>query len=139
MGIIKKIKNTRGVTFTEVIVSLLLLGITIGAVIGAFVMGSMSTARVKHRITAINLAREKIEIVRAVDFAGIPAQAGTENITIDAGSASSGDELTGQRTTAVLDVSGSAKEYKITVSVSWTENAASNTLQERIITLISDQ
>lgn len=121
-------KRQRGIIFTEIVISLLLLSISVGAVIGAFVMCKASATGVKHKVAAINLARAKIEAIKSLVYSQIPAQAGAESVAIDQG-------LSGQRTTAVSDVYSNSKMYKITVTVAWTEFTRS--LTEQAVTLIS--
>jgi prepilin-type N-terminal cleavage/methylation domain-containing protein len=125
----------RGVTLVEVVISLLLLSIATGALIGAFVISKLSATRARHRISAINLVREKIETIKGVLYDQIPAQAGNPEIIIDQGSADSGDELRGHLITDVLDIYGNGSAYKITTTVVWME--LSSSLQEKVITLIS--
>lgn len=129
------VKN-KGITLVETIVSILLLTISIGAMLGAFLIGKISVARAKHRISAINLARDKIEAIKGLSYAQIPSQAGSESVTIDQGTPLSGDELAGQRATTVSDAHGDSRQYKIATTVTWAEKGATN-LQETIVTLIS--
>lgn len=121
-------RNQRGITFTEVMVSLLLLSISVGAVIGAFVICRASAIRAKHKIAAMNLARSKVETMKSMVYSQLPAQAGAESVTIDQG-------LSGQCTTEISDIYSNAKIYKITVTVAWTEFAHS--LTQQVVTLIS--
>lgn len=125
-------KSIRGVTFIEVVISLLLLSITIGAMLGAFLIGRVSAARAKHRIVAINLCRDKIESVKALPYDQIGDQAGSEpNLGIDT-------NLTGARTTTVVGWGAEpAKIEIITTTVAWTEGNIQ--LEEKIATLISQR
>ena len=120
----------RGVTFIEVVISLLLLGVVAGSIIGVFVISKASAIRAKHRACAINLAREKIEMIKAVDYSEVSAQAGVEAVAIDMEATGT----TGQRTTVVSDVYGNSMEYKVTSTVTWIESAS---FEEKVITLIS--
>lgn len=127
--------NRRGITFVEIVISLLLLGIAIGAVVGAFVVSKASATRAKHRVSAINLARAKLETIKGLTYSQIPDQAIVENVVIDQGLPSPGDELSGQRTTTILDVYGNKAIYRVTTKITWTEFG--NILEEMVITLIS--
>lgn len=128
-------RKQRGITFIEIVISLLLLGIAIGAVIGAFVISKASATRARHRVSAINLTRAKIETIKGLTYSQIPASAGVENVVMDQGLPGPGDELSGQCTTTVLDVYGNAAIYKVSTKIAWTEFG--NALEETLITLIS--
>lgn len=130
-------KNYRAATLIEMLVSLLLLGIAIGAIFGAFVIASTSGARARHRLAAINIARQKIELIKGTDYSQILTQAGTGGVIIDDASSAAGDELLGQCITTISDVYGDSKMYKVITTVQWTEHKAPNPIEEKVMTLIS--
>ncbi|MDD5450062.1 MAG: prepilin-type N-terminal cleavage/methylation domain-containing protein [Candidatus Omnitrophica bacterium] len=128
-------KNRRGITFVEIVISLLLLSMVIGAVIGLFVVSRAMAMKSKHRILAVNLTRARIEAIKGLDFSQVPAAAGVEAVVIDEGAPDTGDEVFGQRSITVSDFYGDGAVYKIAAKVSWTEMGAG--CEENVITLIT--
>lgn len=56
-----RIKNERGLTLVESLVSIALISVLLVGVLGAFYVSKTSTMHARHRITAMNLAREYME------------------------------------------------------------------------------
>jgi len=56
-----KLKEQKGLTFTEALVSIILLSAIVGSVLGAFFIARASTVRAGHRLVAMNLVREWME------------------------------------------------------------------------------
>lgn len=56
-----KLKERKGLTFTEAMVSVILLSTILGSILGAFFIARASTVRAGHRLIAMNLVREWME------------------------------------------------------------------------------
>jgi type II secretory pathway pseudopilin PulG len=54
-------RHNRGITFVEVLVSVLILAITLGAMLTAFLIGRFSAEKSKHYAEALNHARAAME------------------------------------------------------------------------------
>lgn len=156
----KRKNRKRGLTLVEAIVSVLILGITVGAMLGVFMIGRYSVTKGKDYIEAMNLARARMEWIKAQNYADLnrgtasvtaayPYLASTESVTIDVGRDidndgifdNDGDELIGTRITQVEPI-GSPEEYlKVTVTVSWTERLLGGSgwqASKSLITFISE-
>ena len=131
-------RNKKGVTFIEIMISALILSISIGGMLTTFVMGRVSVAKAKHRIEAFNLIQEKVEAIRDTSYASI-ANESPASVTIDnAGTAATTDDLTGQRSVSVNEVV--VDGYKeVTVTITWTEHkwGGSNQVSENVVTVVS--
>lgn len=55
------LKRSKGLTLVENLVSLILLGIFVTSFLGAFFISRLSTLRVQHRMTAMNILKEYLE------------------------------------------------------------------------------
>ncbi len=130
-------RNEKGVTFIEIMISALILSLSLGGMLTTFVMGRISVAKAKHRIEAFNLIQEKVEEIKDASYGNIAVGTVTEsNIIIDLGSSASGDELIGTRVTNVTTVT---EGKQITVTITWTERkwGGSNQITESIVTIVS--
>lgn len=58
---IKELKRKRGFTLIEAAISVFILGLALGAMLGAFVMGRFSVIHAKHRIESMNHAQAAME------------------------------------------------------------------------------
>ena len=56
-----KLRQKRGLTLVEMVISVLILGLALGAMLGTFVMGRVSATKAKHHIQAMNHARAAME------------------------------------------------------------------------------
>lgn len=55
------LKIRKGMTFTEALVSVILLSTVLGSILGVFFIARASTVRASHRMIAMNLVREWME------------------------------------------------------------------------------
>lgn len=137
----KKSFNQAGITFIEILIAVLILGILFAAVLGAFVMGKVSVTKAKHYTQAISLARQKMEEIKGMSYSQISSlQADSpitededDNFVLDPGSGSLDEE----RETQIED-DDSGK--KITVTVSWREHSlgSDNEVSVDVVTLVSE-
>lgn len=59
------IKGERGFTLVEIIVALMVILVAATGVLASFIAAKRYTVRANHRIIAMNLARQKLEMLRA--------------------------------------------------------------------------
>lgn len=104
--------KNRGITLVESMIAIVLLGIVITAMVYSFGSARMYAASARHRIQAINNARDKVEKI---------IQAG-----VIEGYASPGDGVTYSPSPAPDPAAGTVD---VTVTVSWTEIMWSNITQ----------
>ena len=154
-----KSRQKKGITLIEMIISVLILGLALGAMLGSFVIGRVSATKAKHRIEAANLARQGMEWIKDQSYAGLPRgiaaitpsypyQISNNSVIIDVGEdvdgdgilvEIDGDELTGSRITQVKPI-GTPEEYlEVTVTVAWADLSWGGTsnVSERLVTIIS--
>ena len=125
-----------GITFIETLMSVLVMGMVLGGMLGTFIMGRVSLAKAKHRHAACALIQQKLEEFTDTAYDSISDAAETK-VTLDPGSSSSGDELLCSRTTTVSSLSY-GKE--VTVTVSWTERSwgGQKSVSESAATIFTD-
>jgi type II secretory pathway pseudopilin PulG len=153
----KKYKS--GLTLVEAVVSMLILGIAVGAMLGVLMIGEVSTVKAKHHIEAMNLLRLKMEELKNTrydDIASVTAQ----NISIDIGQdliRGTSDDLwgiilveardkndidgDGNTTEAEIDSNGdgindSCKPIYATISWTYPSWGGSSNVSEELVTLI---
>jgi len=139
----------RGFTLVESLVSIMILGLTVVAMLGVFVIGKVDVAKAKAYKAAINLARERMEELRSIGYAELSNNSGTyaiseTDIIIDYGTDLDGDgdfddgkddddededELTGTRLTGIGTIThgGYGIYLQLDVTVSWQERRAGGT------------
>lgn len=157
---IRKIKSmNKGITFVEILVSVLILGIVLSAMLGSFVIGRTSINKVKHRLEAMNLVSAMVESLRDLDYTGV-ASIPSQNISIDIGPdlvRDTADDLVGSIAVVVQDINdidgdGNTAEDEIDitgdgnndsckpvyVTISWNERsmAGSRMVNEQVVTFI---
>lgn len=122
--------NKRGMTFTEIIVAMLILSLVVAGSFAAFSVGEKFTGRAQNRTIAMNFARQTLEglrnDVRASTWPGGPGDPLEEdsglphNVSITAGRLPAGATQSYKVTDVDVD-SDSVIDYKIvTVTVNWT-------------------
>ncbi|MEA3560383.1 MAG: prepilin-type N-terminal cleavage/methylation domain-containing protein [Candidatus Omnitrophota bacterium] len=131
-----RLKNEKGISLIEVLVSAVILVIVVVSLLGVFVIGRIGSAKVKHRAKAMNLLRAKMEEIKAQDYSdfsvGTTDEYDVEN-TITAGV----DELLNDVITTQVASQGSG--LKVTVTIAWDEKkwlGADQQQGEELITLI---
>ena len=161
---LRKHKNTadmRGITLTEAVVSVLILGIAIGAMVGVFMISKVSIIKAKHYIGVTNLLQYEMEELKDAVYDNV-ASAASQDITIDIGpdlTAGTSDDLTGQITVEVrdkedldgdtdtlettIDVDGDGENdacKPVYVTISWTSPGwgGGSSVSEGLATLISE-
>ncbi|MFC1644243.1 prepilin-type N-terminal cleavage/methylation domain-containing protein [Candidatus Omnitrophota bacterium] len=138
------IKDKRGLTLVEALVSVLLLGLTVGAMLGGFVIGRLSITRVHHRAKAMNLLRARMEWVKAQGYSTVEGWAGTPIVESDVDDAVGTNELLDDtRTTTV--VKDANDNLMVTVTLNWTKQGWGGPVtkgdeanpDEKLVTLMS--
>ena len=80
------LKNKRGITLVEMLVSAVILGITLGVLLNTFVTGRVAAAMSRHHLQAMEIARQKMEELRELGYSRIlSANFGQIQVTIDDG------------------------------------------------------
>ena len=121
----KCLKNRRkGVTFVEMLICILILGVALGTLLGSFLISKISVARARHRIEAMNHAQAAMETL-------INDQ-GATFVLPDGDIKDLGGAYVG---TVANEASGIDR---ITVTISWNERSLGGTqaLSEQLITFI---
>ncbi len=122
---LSKLKNKKGFTLIEAVVSILILGTAMGLMLVVFVMSRVSIAMAKHRIEAINHARAAMEqYINSGDT--------TYNV-------STGDIAALDGSCAIPTPTSYATGIeKVVVTVSWTEHSmgSNKSVSEELVTLV---
>lgn len=74
MFIIKKIRQRKAFTIIEALVFLFIFSVTVVAFYSTFIFGVKSILEVKIRLAAIELANEKMEIIRSLEYETVGTQ-----------------------------------------------------------------
>ncbi len=123
-----KSKNKTGFTLVEAMVSILLLGISAGAMVGVFTICRTNATKAMHYIEATNHVRAAMEQL-VTDYTVTPA---LPNGTIK--------DLGGSYSIAITDYAAGVKE--ITVALSWNERllgGGSKQVSTQLVTLTRKQ
>ena len=111
------IKNTKGVTLTEVMVSVGLIVVVILALLGAMKQGAISSKVADMVYTEYYLAQRRIDLLKKFDFAQIDPASEETDVRV-AGDGTADDNGEYSITTAIdSNYTGSAHLKKIKVSV----------------------
>ncbi|MFH1552719.1 MAG: type II secretion system protein [Candidatus Omnitrophota bacterium] len=141
------IKDKRGLTLVEALVSVLLLGLTVGAMLGGFVIGRLSITRVHHRAKAMNLLRARMEWAKGQGYSKLLEGTFTED-NVDDPDVTHPDRVNEliddtRTTTVVKDLTTGI--LTVTVTLNWTkqgwggpvEKGDEDNPDEELVTLIS--
>ncbi|PIU42157.1 MAG: hypothetical protein COS99_01710 [Candidatus Omnitrophica bacterium CG07_land_8_20_14_0_80_42_15] len=117
-------KDKKGVTFVELMISVLILGVCLGTMLSSFVISKISTAMARHRMEAMNYAQAAMEVL--IDDP-------TAIYTLPAGEML---DLGGTYTGTVANFAAGIDQ--ITVTISWTERTmgGSGVRTEQLVTLV---
>lgn len=150
----------RGFTLAEAVVSAIILGIAVGAMLGVFVIGRVSAVKAKYHIQVTNLIQSKMEELKNLIYDDV-STVSAQNIIIDIGqdlASGTSDDLVGQisvdvrdkydidndtnTTETEIDVTGDGTNdtcKAVYVTISWTSPrwGGSGTVTEEFATLIS--
>jgi len=118
-------KRKKGFTLIELLIAAVILGITLGALLSAFVIGKASATKAKHHMEAIHHAQAAMEQY---------IHDGITSYTIATGDIASLDGSCTVNTSVFA-----ADMTKVTVTVSWIERGMSGdiSVSEQVITLIA--
>lgn len=116
--------NKKALTLVEIIVSVLIIAIVCAGILSAFVSGHQFMNRSRHRIQALNFAREALDKLRSnYQYDSGEMSVGSHN-ELDIGDNIIRGEMDNLSTVLTYTVTAepAAGSYKeVTVSVSWTE------------------
>ncbi len=123
--------NRKGLTLIEIMISVLIILIAAAGILGAFVGGHQLMYYSKHRLQAMNFAREALDKLKCdYEYTSSAMAAGNHDEVSDPAICASGNIIRGEMqglNSAVLTYNVSAEpeidSYKeVTVSVQWTES-----------------
>ncbi|NOX98071.1 MAG: type II secretion system protein [Nitrospirae bacterium] len=115
-----KKNNNKGITLLEIVISLLIFGIAATGILRSFVFCNTRAKSTSLRTAAIALAQERMEQIKNDSYPNVTAANYPDetNLILDtAGTADTGDDLTGTRTVTITGASPNPKT--ITVTVTW--------------------
>ena len=119
------LRQKKGFTLVEMVISVLILGLALGAMLGTFVMGRISATKAKHHIEAMNHARAAMEQY---------IHDGT-TFTLPEGDIKS---LNGSCSVVPSDYA--ADVNKVVATISWNERSmgGSSQVSEQLVTLVRE-
>ncbi|NQV04735.1 MAG: type II secretion system protein [Candidatus Omnitrophica bacterium] len=124
--------NRKGLTLIEIMIAVLIILIAAAGILGAFIGGHQLMNYSRHKLQAMNFAREALDKLRCdYEYDSSAMLAGNHDYTTDPAICASGNIIRGEMqglNSAALTYSVSAEpetdSYKeVTVSVQWTEAA----------------
>ena len=125
LALLNRKLGSKGLTMVEVIVSMLVLGLTVAPILGMFESSLWAGANSEYVLDATYLAQSKIETLRAADYDSVVSQGWTQV---------SGTPFEYSVDVQVVDPDrGLLKQ--VTVSVRWQRNH--NTSSIRLVTLLT--
>lgn len=110
----KPLRDNSGFTLVEVLVSMLILSVIVSSVLTSFIYASRITKENKLKMTALNLANQRVEFIRSLEFAKV----GTMTKDID-GSIIYGDPKGDIMQTETQTVNNIV--YTVNTSINWEE------------------
>jgi len=110
----------KGFTLIELLIAIVLIVVGLVALMGIMSVGICADANLEYRLTALNLANEKIEELKDTAFGSICA--GTET-----GSAI-GFDWVDQRTVSIDEPYGANLLKDVTVTVQWTQKGSTQSV-----------
>jgi len=158
---LRPLRNKSAFTLVEAVFCVMLLGITVGAMLGAFSIGRISVVKANHYIEAMNLLRQRMEEIKNLSYTNIVSVA-SQSIVISIGpdlTSGTADDLSGTilvevvdkndldadnnttETTIDLDGDGTNEACKpVYVTISWDSPlwTSNNIVSEELETLISE-
>lgn len=130
----KKSKNQKGITFIEIIIAILIFGLSLPAVFRGLVLAYGVAKKSSQRTSAMAKCQERIEVLKNTPYANITSAIfPNDQVTLDNnGTTSTGDDLIGARTGTIVDNTNPTFKT-ITVTISWKNGKYS----EQVKTIIS--
>ena len=108
--------NGKGITLVEVLVSVALVALVVSVVIAAVAQSAVNSKRLDMIYTASELARKRMDDLKALNFRDIPDRAPETNVVIDRYGAA--DPNGDYRRTTEIDEDWSGNPYATKVKVS---------------------
>lgn len=113
-----RINNSRGLTLVESLVSIALISVLLIGILGAFFISKASTARARHRMTAMGLVREYLEKEVSLGYNfGVYNQSAAAQVTADGIIYT----VTPDPATPVINQEGGVSYKLIGFNVTWNE------------------
>jgi len=123
-----------GFSMIELLVTIVLAGIIFGAMVPLFVTGLKATTRDNFHVTATNIAQDRIEKIRMLNFADITATNLNDPGFADNEFGTSVTTISGKKYTIDNYFVADAAKYKtIRVKVAWSTAATDNTTVQTVV------
>ncbi len=113
-------QKTKGFTLIELLIAIVLIVVGLVTLMGIMSFGIYADANLEYRLTALNLANEKIEVLKDTAFGGISADTETGS--------SIGFDWIDQRTVSIDEPYGVNVLKDITVTVQWTQKGSTQSV-----------
>ncbi|RZD19263.1 MAG: prepilin-type N-terminal cleavage/methylation domain-containing protein [Candidatus Acididesulfobacter diazotrophicus] len=75
--LLKLFNNKKGFSLLEIVITIIILGISLSAILESFIVGSASSVRIANEVTATNLAKQYMADIYYCSEAGGPSSGGT--------------------------------------------------------------
>lgn len=134
MFMFQRLQDKRGITLVEAVISVLILAMALGAMLGCFVIGRISAVKARNRIQVMNLARARMEWVKAQDYTALRNLSPNPFVETDVDAGLIDDT---RSTKIVVD---SNDNLIVTVTIAWQDPIWGGTkeVSEELVTLISE-
>lgn len=133
----KLLLSNYGASLVEIIISVLIVGIAIAGVLNLFVQNISSGEAINYIYTSTNLAKSRIERLKAVDFSLLTDANETDTILDKAGVPDPEGEY--RRTTVVtVPYNGDSKLACVDVTVYFTMRGVEGSVPARMTTILSN-
>ena len=137
------LKQRSGATLTEVVIAVLIMGISTSAILGAFIVGKYAVERAKHRTVAVNHIAGELEEIMETAYVSVTPGTTNQSVTIDdRGTVDASDDLTGMRTVTVTEMAAGTYGYKkVLATMLWADVGwgTKSSLDESAITYITQE
>lgn len=129
------IRNPKGLTLIEVMIAVLLFALMIGALLSVCIQSAGAGRRGDLAYQAYNLAKNRVETVKALSFADISSAAESATVINEEGIPTAGG-LFSRDTTVTTSYSGDANLVQVTVTVSYTHRGVTTPQPMKMTTVI---
>ena len=136
-----KIKASNGFTLVEAMLSVVILLVIWLAAINAFILGQYSSSYAKHKMQAIYIAQQQIEMLRKSNYAAMASQSGTFNDVYLDTRVKATRVISMDTPTLVHGITADSSYRNVRVEIRWTEPllGISKTVHEYCAGIISSE
>jgi prepilin-type N-terminal cleavage/methylation domain-containing protein len=127
-------RSQRGFSMVELLVTIVLAGIIFAAMVPVFANALQETSRDNFRVTATNIAQDRIEKIRMLNFADITSDNLNSSTFADNAFGTSFTTVNGKQYTIENYFVADAAKYKtIRITVSWGSAASDSTTVQTVV------